>query len=433
MNARALPLSPTHPADPTVLETEMPAAAATQAASALLQGLQLAPVEHSECIDGQYVHRLLLPRCAANPCSIDVLCVGADALQARSGVLHAAIAHWAHASIARTLPFALMKVADYIRRPDVELAFHELVPMLATQSERRMATVQFHRMGRPDTLEVPLGLINAGHLRQQLEAGVPLALRDDVDYPAWAAQAADIVSVAGASRDEALLKALLAAQERLHAAQFAIDTLTPRQAGQVRYIADSDMPAPLRGLLETVSAQSGARVHLLSMAGPCETPALLAYADHAEPDRRWLAFGAGFSLEHAAHRALRDLLRQQRSAVYAAVERGTLAATIAPPIAKFQPALERLHALLGTGHCMPATFSSTMPTATTLAGRLQTLCLQMEDAGLVPWYVAHELPDNPDAVHCVQVLLTPFDTRHLLLQGFPPLERRQRSGEASNA
>ena len=420
MNARSLPKTSTVLADVDLLECEVSCSTAITAATQLLSMLGLETHMQNLHLDAQCVCCTTVESSPALGRAFTAVGIAADDAQAQRCALHTAIAQWASAAFARTLPVSSMRAEELARSPGFAQTFPDLMPLLSAQADRCLATVEFCQPHGTGTLRVPLALINTSYL-EAIEQNKPMpGVEDNFDYGQMRRFHVRTGPMTGASRDEALVQGLLYAHEQMCASEFQTQGVQQRTPGFIRRVMEDQLPSQTCTLLRTAAEQHGCRVHLLDIDCGHQMPTLLAYVDHVEANRRCLAIGTGFTIEHAASRALRSVIQQ---AQLPAKRGGSPAHPLHVPSACEIPlsveSREYLHTLIGTGQC-PTVASDvrSVSVAATLEGRVATLLECFKRSGVTPWCLPYSL-GTTGPMACVQIMLAPFQTSYLLQQGLP--------------
>ncbi len=444
MNARPLPLCSTPIADVAGLENEIPFAVANNAASELITAMKL---DHEQiCLDTQGLHleRVRLQTRGRIGRDIEVCGSGMDHAQALRSALFPAIAELLHADYANTSRMVACKASDYLTLPGVEQAFSELMPVIAEQPRASIATTLFHEVNGSRSLPVPTALVNAQYLHDVTRGSSPAKVHDDFDYTLLGRYGSNRSVAAGATQDEALLQAMLSAQEQVALGRFAVQGIGLRQRRYLRRVDTATLPAQIRVLWETTTKRQGSPLHLFDIGGQGTVPTYLACAEGPTADTWCVAAGAGISPEHAATRALRHLLQQHEARARAhrrhdgdAVADQRRQGSV--PLLQGehrQFALQNLQEVVSTASFDSVRFGQRRDDAvgTTLASRIVFLQENFKRSGLTVWQTQY-LPAGKAAeqpVACVQVLIAPFDANYLLLQGIPVAVSLAALDEASN-
>lgn len=428
MNARPLPMTSAPFADVASLECEIPYAAAIDAARRLVKVLQVDAEDVARDEPGLHLHLTRLDTAARLGHDIEVCGSGLDCPSATRNSLYPAIARLCHADPIAARNGVGRKAASYVKMPGVAEAFPDLVPMLTGQAQRSLATIEFQQVSGNRTLCVPLALVNPAYLRNVEAGDIPSGIEDDFDYGQLRRYCSDAGIAAGATFDEALLQALLAAQEQLAAARFAVNGIALRQRRYLRRVDADSVPEQIGELMATAAARLGQPVHLFDIGAGGRVAIYLACVEGAMPVEHGVAAGAGFSPEHAATRALRSLLQANELTAWKRGVAGTVpmqsqsqhpqdAAANGGPYHQF--AIHHLREILQDANYDTVPFGSQATAIpATLAERIVLLCAGFQHAGLTAWYARWPLPSDTRDVACVQVLLAPFDA-NLLLQGAP--------------
>lgn len=430
MNARPVPLCTSPIADVASLECEVSYAAAITAGNDLVKALKLGL--NDACVDQQgiHLHMISLSTTARIGHDIDTCGSGVDCDQAQRSGLYPAIAQMIQADYATTSVVEGCKVQDYLNLPGVEQAFFNIVPMIAEQPKAIIGTTRFEEINGTRTLEVPTALVNPYYLRDVEVGTAPRRIKDDFDYALLRKYTSNCGTAAGATRDEAILQAMLAAQEHRAAGRFAVQGIALRQPQFLRRVDEATLPAQIRALWEITEKRHGQRVHLFDIRGQGMTPTYLACAEGPTPIEYSVTTGAGFTAEHAATRALRTLLQQHEFNAWMRSRNGSdPAAAMQRRQQDFlsvhdgqyrQFAVQNLQAIISSGDFETVAFGKAGdPLADTLSGRIEQLRENFRHAGLTPWVSQYKVPGAANALACVQVLLAPFDADFLLLHGVP--------------
>ena len=430
MNARPMPISTSPDPDIAALEFDTPHAITNSAGLRFIRALDV-PLEDI-CLHAQglHLHMIRLHGTSRIGHDIEVCGSGPDHAQATRSGLYPAIAHFIHADYTRTLTFEACKVADYLKLPGVEEAFADVLPILAEQPDCSVALTAFKEMGGARTLKVPAALVNPEFLRGAEAGLLPRSLKDDFDYRALRNYSSNSGTAAGATQDEALLQGMLIAQEQMAAGQFAVQGLGQRQACYLRQVDMSTLPPQIRSLWEMTETREGYPVHLFDISGDGVIPTYLACVEGPTSVESWFSAGAGFTCEHAATRALRSLLQAHELTAWCRSRHGhdTKASVLRNQQdfldvhegAYRRFSIKNIKDILDSKGFDTVAFGKPFVTlAETLAGRIKQLHESFERSGMTVWLAQANSTAIGNDVAWVQVLLTPFNTDFLLLDGAP--------------
>ena len=429
MNARPMPRSSAPQMDVTALEWEIPTLAAIAAATQFLARHAVIADDVRLFEGGPHLRLARLQHAARTGHEVAWCGAGLDGPDARRAALYGGIARTVHAD-----PGAIAVTSCTVENVFPTLgrhgAFPDLLSVLAEQKHRQMATVQFRQVSGNEAMPVPLALVNPHYVRE-VENGRPHPrAMDDFDYATLRHYSSDAGVAAGATCDEALAQGLLAAKEQHACGNFVAKGIGLRQAPYLCRVSEPTLTPQIAELLEVVSARMALTIHLLDIAGEGQTPTYLAYADSPDTCRRMVAAGAGFSGEHAATRALRALLQRYEYTRYLAgqssVERQVrlhdgFQGFLEEQEGQYRSfAFHHVHALLAEGKFVDVPLERRrLPVRATLYARIRGLCEAFSAEGLTPWYTQYEPKDSSGGLHCVQVILAPFNAGFLLLHGVP--------------
>lgn len=428
MNARPLPRCSTPQFDIAALEWEIPTGAAVNAAQAFLKQLSIDSKDTSLLEQTPHVHMSQLLGSKRIGRDIRWCGCGSTASDAQRCALFAATARLVHADL-RSMAISSCTVEQLLPAHAAGGAFPDLLPLLSDQKDRTLATVQFRQLSGTQVMPVPLALVNPNYV-VDVEQGQPQpGVADTFDYSVLRKYSSDVGIAAGATLDEALLQGLLAAQEHHACGEFAVKGMALRQPHYLCRVPRATLPDPILELMDEVGRQLRQPIHLLDISGSGQIPTLLAFADGGSEGHHWIAAGAGFTPEHAATRALRTLRQNhQRSLHDAAGVRGESCAPRQQQEAFVRAeeghyrrfSLQALHESLEAGHYQDVSYDRRrVPVRLTLGERIRGFCDALQAEGKVPWYTVHAAEGRQSGLHCVQVILAPFDANFLLMQGVP--------------
>lgn len=430
MNARPLPMTSSPIADVASLECEIPYASAITAGISLLRALQLEAEDLPLTARGIHLHLTRLATASRIGHDIETCGTGQTAPQAIRSSLYPAIARLLHADYAHSLETVSLPVAAYLKLPEVNQAFPDLVPVIAEQTQRTLATIEFRQLSGSRALNVPLALVNPAYLQDVENGNAPKEIKDDFDYSVMRKYSSNIGIAAGATREEALLQGMLSIQEQIAAGRFAVHGIALRQRRYLRQVDVATLPPQIAQLHEIVTARCSQPVYLFDIGGDDPVPTYLACIEGAGEAEWQVAAGAGFTPEHAITRALRSLLQFHEFCEWKRSGNGedpqeAIRLRQQNLLTEYQGhyrhfALQNLQQILHDGvvDTVPfATSSAGIPE--TLAGRIEQLQAHFKQRGMTPWYAQYQTPDIKKEIACVQVLLAPFDANFLLLQGVP--------------
>ncbi len=435
MNARPLPMTSAPIADVASLECEIPYIAAIEAGRRIAHSLQLEVEDIPLDEQGIHLHLARLATTARLGYDIETCGSGMDCPQAIRASLYPAIARLCQADYAQTLPCTRMAVKDYLKLPGVETAFPELVPLIARQPERTLATVTFQSLLANRTLCVPLALVNPAFLQDLEQGDAPKDIADDFDYSLLRRYSSSQGLAAGATPDEALLQGLLSAQEWVSASRFAVQGVTLRQRAWLQRVDEESLPTQIQSLVDMATQRLHQPIHLFDVAGPTAVPTYLACALGDTPATRVVSVGAGSTAEHAATRAVRRLLEMQAFMAWKQENTGGQADGTSRPIRKDHrpfPFQQLAEIIEQESHDTVSFHTRTVALPPTLRGRIEHLCGSFAESGLTPWQARLQMAGDRQEIACVQVLLAPLDADGLALQGLPMTSSFAVRDEAAN-
>lgn len=430
MNARPLPMTSSPIADVASLECEIPYAAAITAGMSLIRAMQLEVEDIPLAERGIHLHLTRLATASRIGHDIETCGSGQTSPQAIRSGLYPAIAHLLHADYAHCLETVSLPVADYLKLPEVNQAFPDLMPVMAEQTRRTLATIEFKQLSGSRALSVPLALVNPAYLQDIENGNAPDKIKDDFDYSVLRKYSSNIGIAAGATRDEALLQGMLSVQEQIAAGRFAVQGIALRQRRYLRQVDVATLPPQIAQLREIVTTRCSQFVHLFDITGNGSVPTYLACVEGAMEGEWEVAAGAGFTPEHAATRALRNLLQFHELCEWKRNEHGEdmqeanrlrQRGLLTEHQGQYRHfALQNLQQILRGGAVDTVPFAtSSVGIPETLAGRIEQLQAHFKQHGLTLWFAQYQKPGIKKEVTCVQVLLAPFDASFLLLQGVP--------------
>ncbi len=417
-------------ADVTSLEYETAYAPAIKTGKRVIAMMDLTLEDNRLVEQGLHLHMVRLNPTSRGGKPIEVCGSGLDELQASRAGLYGAVAQMIHARYATGASIGVQNVAEYIKEPGVEEAFGEVLPLLQSQPDSRIATTRFTELEGNRVLPMPLALVNPGYLLD-VEAGeVPSAIDDTFNYWQLRSYSTNNGTAAGPTRDEALVQAMLGAQQNMAAGRFAVCGIGLRQKRYLRRVDTATLPPQIRALWEMTQLRYGHPIHLLDISGRGSIPTYMACAEGGDAADYCLVPGAGFTSEHAATRALRSLLQAHEHAAWSrsrynvdplktmARRQQELLSTNSGQYRRF--AVQNLRDMLASGAFTAVPFGAERPRVpATLEGRIKQLHASFKDDGLTAWWSQYTLPEAGDSIVFMQVALTPFTANFLLLEGVP--------------
>ncbi|MFJ6708493.1 MULTISPECIES: YcaO-like family protein [unclassified Streptomyces] len=210
--------------------------------------------------------------------------------------------------------------AHALAHHDSPLFPDQAVRLLGEFPDGGIGCLEYEDLFSGATVPVPVFLSTPGYV--DADPSFRAALGDTYDYAGVWRYSSNNGWASGVTADEATVHALNEVVERDAFSLLLIGQFLRRRRPRLRVVDRATLPAAPARLAELADEVTGRTVHLINMTTDVGVPAYLAFLPPHDGDpARIRGCGASLSSDHAAHRALSELIQIQGAAQFADADR----------------------------------------------------------------------------------------------------------------